>query len=181
MALDDVLRGGDSPLALSRLVEARSNDERERAVAWYLERRGGPVTRSRFETLEVAGGNFPVDIGSGDRVVMRIGRHDAVPGSPGANDNAAAVGILLHLLQRIERDVPPRLRVRFLFTAAEELGYLGAREYVKRERLDGIAGVLSLERCGVGDALAVWDTPDARPPTFLTSVAGDLAHLGLRP
>src|SRR5262249_5811330 len=136
MALDDVLRGGDSPLALSRLVEARSNEERERAVAWYRERRGVPFTRRRFETFEGRGENFTVDIGSGDRVVMLIGHHDAVPGSPGANDNAAAVGILLHLLQRIERDVPPRLRVRFLFTAAEELGYLGARADGKRERLD---------------------------------------------
>jgi Peptidase family M28 len=178
--LDEVLRAGDGPLALSRLLEARSNDERERAVAWYLERRGVPFTRSRFETFEGHGENFTVDIGSGDRVVVLIGHHDAVPGSPGANDNAAAVGILLHLLQRIERDVPPRVRLRLLFTAAEELGYLGAREYVKRERLDGIVGVLSLELCGIGDALAVWDTPESSPPAFLTSVAAALDGLGLR-
>ena len=178
--LDEILRGGDGPLALSRLLEARPNDERERAVAWYLERRGVPFTRSRFETFEGRGENFTVDVGSGDRVVVLIAHHDAVPRSPGANDNAAAVGILLHLLERIARDVPPRLRVRFLFTAAEELGYLGAREYVKRERLDGIIGVLSLELCGIGDALAVWDTPGASPPAFLTSVAGALDTLGLR-
>ena len=178
--LDEVLRGGDDPVALARLLEARPNDERERAVAWYLERRAVPFTGSGFQTFEGRGENLTVDIGSGDRVVVLIGHHDAVPGSPGANDNAAAVGILLHLLPRIERNVPRHLRVRFLFTAAEELGYLGAREYVKRERLDGIAGVLSLELCGIGDALAVWDTPESGEPAFLTSVAGALAGLGLR-
>jgi len=178
--LDEVLRSSDDPLALARLLEARPNDEREHAVAWYLERRGMPFRRSRFETFEGRGENFAVDIGSGDRVVILIAHHDAVPGSPGANDNAAAVGILLHLLPRIERDVPRHLRVRFLFTAAEELGYLGAREYVKRERLDGIVGVLSLELCGIGDALAVWDAPESGEPAFLTSVAGALAGLGLR-
>ena len=178
--LDEILRGGNGPLALARLLESRTNDERERAVAWYLERRGVPFTRSRFETFEGRGENFTVDVGSGDRVLVLIGHHDAVPGSPGANDNAAAVGILLHLLERIAGDVPPRLRVRFLFTAAEELGYLGAREYVKRERLHGIVGVLSLELCGIGDALAVWDTPEAGAPGFLTSVAGALDTLGLR-
>jgi hypothetical protein len=180
LALDEVLRGGDDPLALARLVEARANDERERAVAWYLERRGIPFARSPFATFEGRGENFSVDVGSGDRVLVLIAHHDAVPGSPGANDNAAAVGILLHLLERAARDVPPGLRVRFLFTAAEELGYLGAREYVKRERLDGIVGVLSLELCGIGDTLAVWDAPEAGGPAFLKSVAGALDTLGLR-
>ncbi len=178
--LDDVLRGGDDPLALARLIEARSNDERERAVAWYLERRGVPFARSRFETFEGRGESFSVDVGSGDRVLVLIAHHDAVPGSPGANDNAAAVGILLHLLEQVTGDVPPDLRVRFLFTAAEERGYLGAREYVKRERLRGIVGVLSLELCGIGDALAVWDTPESGEPAFLKSVAGALDTLGLR-
>jgi len=178
MPLDEILRGGDGPLALSRLLEARPNDERERAVAWYLERRGVPFTRSRFETFEGRGENFTVDVGSGDRVVVLIAHHDAVPRSPGANDNAAAVGILLHLLERIARDVPPRLRVRFLFTAAEELGYLGAREYVKRERLDGITGVLSLELCGMGDTLAIWDAGTETP--FLRTVRGAFENVGRR-
>jgi len=178
--LDDVLRGGDDPLALARLVEARANPERERAVAWYLEHRGITFARNRFETFEGRGESFSVDVGSGDRVLVLIAHHDAVPGSPGANDNAAAVGILLHLLGRVAGDVPPGFRVRFLFTAAEERGYLGAREYVKRERLRDIAGVLSLELCGIGDALAVWDTPESGEPAFLKSVAGALDTVGLR-
>jgi Zn-dependent M28 family amino/carboxypeptidase len=100
-----------------------------------------------------------------------------VPGSPGANDNAAAVGILLHVLPRLERLVPAGWRVRLLFTACEELDYLGAREYVKAGPLAGVRGALSLELCGIGDALAVWDAADETP--FLSGVAGALAGLGL--
>jgi aminopeptidase YwaD len=176
--LEQVLAGDGSPLALTGLLAGRTNAAREAAVAWYLERRGVPFTRCPFRTFEGAGQNFVVDVGEGDRVLLLIAHHDAVPGSPGANDNAAAVAVLLALLDRLARSGPRGVRVRLLFTAAEELGYLGARAYVRQERLDDVIGVLSLELCGIGDALAIWDTPDV-PPRFLRRVAGTLDALGL--
>lgn len=178
--VDEVLRGDASPLALARLTAGRDNDAREAAVARYLEARGVAFARRRFASFEGTGENFAVDVGSGDRILVLVAHHDAVPGSPGANDNAAAVGILLHLLERLPRIVPPHLRVRLLFTAAEELGYLGARAWVRSEPLRGIAGVLSLELCGIGDSLAVWDAPDGAGPPFLQQVTGALESLGHR-
>jgi hypothetical protein len=53
-----------------------------------------------------------------------LAHHDAVPQSPGANDNAAAVAILLTLLERWAAREPARVRVRLMFPACEELGYL---------------------------------------------------------
>ena len=150
--LAEVIGGERSPLALSRLLEGRSNAEREAAVASYLEARGVPFARHRFASSEGSGENFTVEIGSGRRVLLLIAHHDAVPGSPGANDNAAAVGILLTLLERLAVSVPPGLRVRLLFTAAEERGYLGARKYARGANLAELAGVLSLELCGIGDS-----------------------------
>jgi Zn-dependent M28 family amino/carboxypeptidase len=176
VALADVAAAGDAPLALTALLEGRSNAEREAAVGWYLARRGVEFGRHRFATFEGSGENLAVEIGGGDRVVVLIAHHDAVPGSPGANDNAAAVGILLHLLPRLT--VPPGLRVRLLFSAAEELGYLGARAYVRETPLTGIAGVLSLELCGIGDSLAVWDAEGETD--FLRHATGALDDLGLR-
>ena len=175
-ALADVAAGDDTPLALAALLVGRDNAAREAAVGWYLARRGVTVARHRFATFEGSGENLSVEIGSGDRVVVLIAHHDAVPGSPGANDNAAAVGILLHLLPRLT--APPALRVRLLFTAAEELGYLGARAYVRETSLTGIAGVLSLELCGIGDSLALWDAEGETD--LLRRAAGALEGLGLR-
>lgn len=174
--LVDAVAHGDAPLALTALLEGRDNLEREAAVGWYLDRRGATVARHQFATFEGRGENLSVEVGRGDRVVVLIAHHDAVPGSPGANDNAAAVGILLHLLPRLV--VPPSLRVRLLFTAAEELGYLGARAYVRNTPLGDIAGVLSLELCGIGDSLAVWDAGEETG--FLRGVTGALDNLGLR-
>lgn len=176
--LHEVLRGAASPPALVRLLENRGNAAREAAVAQWLRAHGVPFTRHRFQTFEGRGENFGVELGSGDRVLVLVAHHDAVPGSPGANDNAAAVAILLSLLPRLEDAVPRGVRVRLLFTACEELGYLGARAYVRDTPLASIAGVLSLELCGIGDSLAVWDAAEETP--FRRRVTGALEGLGLR-
>ena len=67
--------------------------------------------------------------------------------------------------------------MRCLFTAFEEIDYLGARVYVEEMPLDGIAGVLSLELCGRGDAIALWDAGDDSP--FLRQVTQALEGAGL--
>lgn len=174
--LEGVLGATGTPRALVPLLEGRTNPEREAAVARYLAARGVPFARHRFATFEGSGENFVVDVGGGDRSLVIIAHHDAVPGSPGANDNAAAVAILLHLLERLAREAPPRLRVRLLFTAAEEIGYLGARAWVADTPLAGVVGVLSLELCGIGDSLAVWDAGAETP--FLGGVRRALEGLG---
>ena len=174
----EVLSGPRTPLALARLLTARDNAAREAAIATWLGARGVPFTRHRFATFEGRGENYVVDVGGGDRTLVLIAHHDAVPGSPGANDNAASVGILLSLLERLAVAPPTRLRVRLLFPACEELGYLGARAYVRDAALDGVAGVLSLELCGRGDTLAIWDAEADTP--FLRTVRGALESTGRR-
>jgi hypothetical protein len=177
--LEAVLGGAREPLALTRLLEGRDNAGREAALGRWLAARGVPFTRHAFATFEGRGENLAVDVGGGDRVLVLAAHHDAVPGSPGANDNAASVAILLHLLDRLGRGVPRGLRVRLLFPACEEMGYLGARAWVRDRPPSDVVGVLSLELCGVGDALAVWDTEGRTP--FLDRVCSALDGLGLRP
>jgi Zn-dependent M28 family amino/carboxypeptidase len=177
--LEEVLAGGDLPIDLARLLIGRDNAARQGAVARYLERRRIPFGRHAFARAEGAGQTFVVERGSGDRVLALCAHHDAVPGSPGANDNAAAVGILLHLIPALDGLLPRGWRVRFLFTAAEELDYLGARAYVEDMPLAGLAGVLSLELCGIGDTVALWDADGDTP--FLGQVTAALEAIGLAP
>ena len=175
--LDEVIRDARDPLALSRLLEGRSNAEREAAVARYLAARGIPFAVHRFASSEGSGENFTVELGTGDRVLLLAAHHDAVDGSPGANDNAAAVGILLSLIERIGVAPPVKRRLRFLFSAAEERGYLGARHYARQIDVGKLAGVLSLELCGIGDSVVLWDAAEASP--FLDAVSGALRDSGL--
>ena len=176
--LDEVLRGDDAPLALARLLIGRPTPEREAAMAAYLTARGLDFARHSFASFEGRGENFSVDVGTGDRVLVLIAHHDAVPGSPGANDNAASVAILLTLLERLAPRAPTRLRVRLLFPACEELGYVGARAYARTLDPRGIVGALSLELPGVGDSLALWDATEETG--FLRQVGGAFEGLGWR-
>ncbi len=182
LSLEELL-GAPRPSLLDRvrLLEGRPNAERQALVARYLAARGLPLARGPYATFEGSGENFAVDVGAGERTLILIGHHDAVPGSPGANDNGSAVAILLTLAERLLADPPRRLRVRLLFTGGEERGYLGARCYVKTADLERVWGVLSLELCGIGDALAVWDAvaPFAEAPV-LRAFAGTLEGLGYR-
>ena len=171
--------GDDSPAALTRLLCGRDNPAREAALPRYLQYRGIAFSRHRFARPEGRGESFAVELGEGPRVLVLCAHHDAVPGSPGANDNAAAVGILLHLITRLPSRIPRGWRVRLLFTAAEELDYLGARAYVEDTPLTDVAGVLSLELCGIGDTIALWDAGEPGP--FLGRVTAALEAVGLAP
>ncbi|MBI4588069.1 MAG: M28 family peptidase [Candidatus Rokubacteria bacterium] len=182
LSLEELLRERrPSLLDRVRLLEGRSNAERQEMVARYLAARGLPFGRHPYATFEGSGENFSLDVGAGDSTLILIGHHDAVPGSPGANDDGSAVAILLGLAERLFNDPPRRLRVRVLFTGGEERGYLGARCYVKTAALERVLGVLSLELCGIGDALAVWDVlpPLERAPVLQTFVE-TLEGLGYR-
>jgi len=174
-----------TPRDLAELLAGRSNRERGWLTEEVLRAAGFPVERQPYRTIEGAGVNLFVDLGAGPRTLMFASHHDAVPGSPGANDNAASVGILRALGLRLAADPPRRLRVRLGFFAGEERAMLGSRVYVRRNDPDALArtiiGVVSLELCGIGDSLALWDvTPALEATPLLQAWIATMNALGYR-
>ena len=154
-------------LDTASLLAGRSNPERARLLETILCKSGAPVERRPYRALQGRGINLFVDAGRGPRVLLLAAHHDAVPGSPGANDNAAAVSILVALWQCLARDPPRRLTVRLAFFGDEERGMLGSRVYARTTDLGNLLGVVSLELCGIGDSFAVWDVTPALERTAL--------------
>ena len=68
--------------------------------------------------------------GDGERVVMAGGHLDSVPGGPGINDNGSGVAALIEAAESIGPD-PQGAPVRLAFWAAEEVGLVGSRHYVR--------------------------------------------------
>jgi Zn-dependent M28 family amino/carboxypeptidase len=170
-----------APLDTARLLAGRSNAERARLVEAVLRARGAPVAREPYRTIEGAGINLFTDVGAGPSVLILAAHHDAVPGSPGANDNAAAVGILLALRERLSAMPLGRLRVRLAFFGDEERGMLGSRVHVRAAALDAVVGVVSLELCGIGDSLALWDvTPALEETAVVRAFVASAETLGYR-
>ena len=88
--------------------------------------------------------------------------YDVVKGSPGANDNASGVAVLLGLCRELKGMRSP---VRVVFFDREEawlrtpiirFGLLGSLYYVWRTGSKTISAVFNIEFCGLGDCLAVW-------------------------
>jgi Zn-dependent M28 family amino/carboxypeptidase len=170
-----------TPVDVAHLLAWRSNRERAQLTEALLHAAGLPVSRQPYRTVEGAGVNLFVDLGSGPRTLVLASHHDAVPGSPGANDNAAAVGILRSLGLRLLADPPRRLRVRLGFFGGEERAMLGSRAHVRRADLGSVMGVLSLELCGIGDSLALWDvTPLLETTPLVRAFVAAMDALGYR-
>jgi aminopeptidase YwaD len=99
-----------------------------------------------------------------ENIIVRLGHaaprlvlgahYDSVPGSTGANDNAASVAILLSLL-RAYRAHPPRLPCDIVFFDLEEEGSWGSRAYVRRFAPERILAMINLDVCGVGNTILI--------------------------
>lgn len=94
----------------------------------------------------------PVEI-AGPKLV--IGAHyDAFPGSPGANDNASGMAVLLALAQELSRSGWDKA-VEVVFFDAEESGRAGSIAYLAECSSEETAGMVNLDVCGYGDTLCV--------------------------
>jgi hypothetical protein len=93
--------------------------------------------------------------------------YDVLKGTPGANDNASGVAVLLGLCRELQK-FPSRARVIFFDreeawfrTRLLRLGLLGSLCYAARTDLRNVAAVYNLEFCGEGDSLAIWPVKTA--------------------
>jgi Zn-dependent M28 family amino/carboxypeptidase len=82
-----------------------------------------------------------------------IGAHyDAVPGTPGADDNATGVAVLLELSKKFAAE-PARYPLRLVAFDMEEYGLLGSMEYAAllRQQQQPLRLMMSLEMLGYRD------------------------------
>lgn len=108
--------------------------------------------------------NVIAEAGKGGRVVMAGAHLDSVPAGHGINDNASGVATLLEVADTLGSH--PRGRIRLAFWAAEELGLVGSRHYVRtlpRERRKQIAAYVNLDMVGSPNAVpSVYSDADER-------------------
>jgi acetylornithine deacetylase/succinyl-diaminopimelate desuccinylase-like protein len=152
-----------APLAMQR-AEAYVHDELTSA-GWLVERHPfdarwqiGSTDRHGHRALalkprlhrRLRGANLIASLpGSGDGPAVVVGAHlDSVSGSPGADDNASGVAVLLETARLLsEAPVPPHV-VLAVFDM-EELGLIGARQAARElGRRGGVRGMICLESVG---------------------------------
>ncbi len=89
-----------------------------------------------------------------DEIVIVGGHYDTVAESPGANDNASGVALLLVLAERLTKN-PPERTIRVVFFVNEEWPFsggiqMGSKVYAERckARLDHIVAMIAVDSVG---------------------------------
>ncbi len=110
--------------------------------------------------------NLIARFGPPGKALLIMAHYDTVADSPGAIDNAAAVGVLIELAKTFTAE-PPRQPVMLVFTANEETGLVGAEALAARRdeiefavALDLVGGtgdlVINGASTSIGDAELGW-------------------------
>lgn len=172
--------------ALARERHPRTSPAALRETAAYLARqftRGGlEVATHRFETR---GQTYDNVIGTKQAVnaaaapLILAAHYDAVEGSPGADDNASALTVMLEVARRLTETVVLR-PVRFIAFCLEEEDLLGSRAYAAHltETGQALYGAIVLECVGyASDQEGSQKTPPGIP-VAVPSVGNFLALIG---
>ena len=127
-------------------------------VKAYLGRelaRYGALEHHAFDHLGRTHHNLVLELpGRQDLGFILVGAHyDAVPGSPGADDNGTALAVLLELA-RAFAGAPARRPIRLVAFDLEESDRAGSRAYAHdlRQRGEPLALMIALEMLGYRDA-----------------------------
>ncbi len=116
---------------------------------------------------------------AGDAPLIVAAHYDTVPGSPGADDNASALAVLLEAARRL-RSFPLSREVRFVAFSLEEEDLLGSLAYVSSLREDGqeICGAIVLECVGYACATEGSQRTPPGVPFAVPTVGDFLAIVG---
>ena len=138
-------------------LSLKDADLRRQALEQILKQENLPFTRQEQDPSPRAPRgivNYLTEPWSQEPGLLFCAHYDAVPGSFGANDNAAALCILIALAKTL-RD--GNVSARFAFFDGEETDQAGSRYYVSQWDRQAITGVINLDVCGYGDTIAVYD------------------------
>jgi hypothetical protein len=157
--------------ALAGLGPRPGDSATSRAAATYIETHVPSVERMAVGTvdlpeIEVLGAlyrparretssdpNLITRFGPPGKALLIMAHYDTVEGSPGAIDNAAAVGVLIELAQVFAKTAP-REPVILAFTANEEIGLVGAEALAER-RGEQVGFAIALDLVGGSGPLAL--------------------------
>lgn len=124
---------------------------------------------------------------TGGKRILLGAHHNKFHKSPGANDNASGVAVLLELLAKLQREKPSGKFLRAVFFALEDSGgtiMAGSRRYVKQYGTDDLDRMYNVDTVGMGDILLLFPaTKDSLEQAWLRPLAkaAHLAGLPLEP
>lgn len=135
------------------------------AVLRWLDLRFGWFPFMAWQAIRLTGLVFSVAYLVFEALYLLASRSKAF--SPGANDNASGVGVVLALANHFRSEPLTHLDVCYVLFTAEELGLIGSQQWVKSTNLDKRSThVINLDMAGSGTRLCYITGSELLPPRF---------------
>ena len=147
-------------------MEGRTNPERAEFIKAQLDKIGvGHVSApfhkriiKRGDTTIIDGENIIVRLGHGTKRLILAAHFDAAPQSPGANDNASGVAVLLGLIDRLQ-GLDLNMPIDVVFFDQYEKGMTGSSFYLQQFCIPARhLGLIDVTLVGNGDEVYVGPT-----------------------
>ncbi|MBU1975993.1 MAG: Zn-dependent exopeptidase M28 [Nanoarchaeota archaeon] len=152
-------------LDIVRELEGKSREDRREVIVHILKEAGVEPVFHRYRS------GINIFVPSKRDLEIGISSHyDAVPKSPGANDNGSAIAVTLDVLQRFHANPLTRIGVRYFFFDEEEKNLKGSLAYVHDYEAPTLIGLYNMEMVGAGDRLALWDVSDEQKSILLNTL-----------
>lgn len=135
--------------------------ENEKKAAAYIE---DVLQKKGFSPIHYSNGTILAFVeGKKEDIVIFCAHYDTVPNSPGADDNASGVSVLLELT------VPenPEHTIVIAFFTGEEVGLMGSRSCALE--LDNVSGVICVDTVGIGKDFHISSLKKNRSVSFFLS------------
>lgn len=136
-------------------LEYKSDLERLNTLKQILKSKNIKFIEQKYTYFGFKGTNIIVDIGNSKKHILLSAHFDVISGSPGANDDASAIAILIDVIKRLKR-LKLKNKIRIIFFDDEEIGRFGSISYIKKYGMKDLLAVYHLELCGYGDIIGLW-------------------------
>ena len=144
-------------LDIVKKLEHKSDLERLAILKQILKSKKIKFTEQNYNYFGFQGTNVIVDAGNLKSVkhIILSAHFDVVSGSPGANDDASAIAILIDVIEKLKK-LKLKNKIKIIFFDDEEIGRFGSISYIKKYGMKDLIVVYHLELCGYGDVIGLW-------------------------
>ncbi|MBI2355965.1 MAG: M28 family peptidase [Candidatus Doudnabacteria bacterium] len=164
-------------------LEVRNNKQKDEYIKNFLRERNIPFSTQTFSTLLAEGENiivdYPFNKNPNGKKIYLTAHYNAWFKSPGANDNASGVAVLLGFLEKLlieNKDTA----LKFIFFDLED-GWAvrgGSKAYVREFGVSDVEKNFNIDHVGMGRMLLLWPS---KGNNWLNPLVNNAESLGFSP
>jgi hypothetical protein len=163
-------------MGLIRQLEGQPDLKRREILLEQVAQHSWSFQLQQYSYAGQDGCNIIVDLNNdAPPSILLVAHYDAYSGSPGANDDASAIAVLIDAAEKLQLESLEH-HLRMIFFDDEEPTQhwgepLGSQIYVEEYGVNDLYAVLDFELCGIGDSVAIWPVEGIREQPLLRQIS----------